>query len=108
MPSRKAVFFYLGVFLLCMCVLMLQIVQTRVLSVAAYYYLAFLSISMGMFGMTAGALVVYFGGDRFTEETLPRDLTWATIAFACSIAGCFLVQLTSVAITVAWATAIVI
>jgi hypothetical protein len=40
--------------LICMCVLMLQIIETRVLSVIAYYYFAFFAIGMAMFGMTAG------------------------------------------------------
>ena len=35
-----------------MCGLMLQIIETRVLSVIAYYYLAFFAIGMAMFGMT--------------------------------------------------------
>ena len=43
-----------------MCVLMLQIIETRILSVISYYHLAFFSISMAMFGMTAGSLFVYF------------------------------------------------
>src|SRR5215471_7098572 len=106
--SAKAPSFYLGVFLLSMAVLMLQIVQTRILSVAAYYYLAFLSISMGMLGLTAGALAVYFGRERFTTATLARDLTQVTLAFAGTTAGCFLLQMASVAITVTWATTVVV
>jgi hypothetical protein len=43
-----------------MCVLMLQTVETRILSVSSFYDLAFLAISMAMFGMTAGSLMVYF------------------------------------------------
>ena len=46
---------------------MLQIVQTRILSVVSMYYLAFLSISMAMLGMTAGALLVYFKLDKITS-----------------------------------------
>lgn len=45
-----------GLFLICMCGLMLQNVETRILSVISYYYLAFSAISMAMFGMTAGSL----------------------------------------------------
>jgi len=39
---------------------MLQITETRVISVILYYYLAFFAISMAMLGMTAGSLLVYF------------------------------------------------
>ena len=51
---RAKVFFLGGVFLACMCPLMLQVMETRLLSVIAWYYLAFFAISMAMFGMTAG------------------------------------------------------
>ena len=47
-----------GVFLLCMSVLMIQIVQTRILSVVSLYYMAFFSISMAMLGLTGGALQI--------------------------------------------------
>jgi len=43
-----------------MSLLIIQVVQTRVLSVVSLYYMAFFSISMGMLGMTAGALIAYF------------------------------------------------
>jgi len=38
--------FLAGVFLISLCGLMLQIVETRILSVIFYYYLAFFAISM--------------------------------------------------------------
>ena len=53
-PRRGTAPFLTGVFLICMCGLMLQIVQTRVISVIVYYHLAFFAISMAMLGMTAG------------------------------------------------------
>ena len=55
MPQRirEKVQFLAGLFLVCMCVLMLQIVETRILSVITFYHLAFFAISMAMFGMTA-------------------------------------------------------
>src|ERR1700738_5185369 len=55
---RAKVFFLGGVFLACMCPLMLQVMETRLLSVISWYYLAFFAISMAMFGMTAGSLFV--------------------------------------------------
>ena len=58
--NRGAAPFLFGVFLVCMCGLMLQIVETRIISVIVYYHLAFFAISMAMLGMTAGSLLVYF------------------------------------------------
>lgn len=50
--------FYAGLFLITACTLMLQVLQTRILSVVAWYHLAFFAISMAMFGLTAGAVFV--------------------------------------------------
>lgn len=60
-----------GVFLTCMCGLMLQITETRFLSIVAYYYLAFFAIGLAMLGMTAGALIVFY---RFSDQYEPTQL----------------------------------
>ncbi|MGH6742357.1 MAG: hypothetical protein ACREDY_25575, partial [Bradyrhizobium sp.] len=78
--------FLAGVFLICMCVLMLQIVETRLLSVISFYHLAFFAISMAMFGMTAGSLIVYFNPQLFTPERLSGNLAWTAAAFAVAVA----------------------
>src|SRR5262245_9349078 len=84
-PGRGAAPFLTGVFLICMCSLMLQIVQTRVISVIVYYHLAFFAISMAMLGMTAGSLLVYFRPNLFTRERLFDHLAWIAAAFAIGI-----------------------
>ena len=63
--------FLTGVFLTCMCGLMLQIMETRVLSVLVYYHLAFFAIGVAMLGMTAGALFVFY---RFDTAYTPAPL----------------------------------
>jgi len=88
----KRSFLYGGVFLICASVTALQILETRLLSVTSYYYLAFLSISMAMFGMTAGAVWVYRAGG-LTRETLPGDLALYASRYCLSIGACLLVQL---------------
>ena len=77
--------FLAGLFLICMCGLMLQIIETRILSVTAYYYLAFFAIGMAMFGMTAGSLFVYFQEPRFPRERFFENLTWISAIFAIAI-----------------------
>jgi hypothetical protein len=86
--------FYAGLFLVTACTLMLQVIQTRILSVIAWYHLAFFAISMAMFGLTAGAVWVYLRRQRFTGKTLSYDLGFYSTAFAVSIGLCLLVQLT--------------
>jgi len=85
--------FYSGLFLITACTLMLQLTQTRILSVVAWYYLAFFAISMAMFGLTVGAIWVYQKRERFTEKTLTHDLSYFSSVFAVSIAVCFAFQM---------------
>jgi hypothetical protein len=101
---RGALWFYAGVFVLCMSTLMLQVIQTRILSVMSFYYMAFLSIGMAMFGLTTGALLVFFDGFRFEGRPIFENLRWTCLAFAVAIAVCFAIQLTSVTITILSAT----
>src|SRR5918996_9570 len=85
--------FYIGLFLITACTLMLQVIQTRILSVVAWYHLAFFAISMAMFGLTVGAVWVYLRRDRFTERTLSYDLSYFSTAFALSTLFCLIVQM---------------
>ncbi len=90
---RPDVLFYLGVALITASTLILQVVQTRILSVVAWYYLAFFVISMAMFGLTVGAVWVYLKRDRFTEQTLAADLVAYSVLYSVAASGALLVQL---------------
>ena len=100
--------FYRGVFVLCMSTLMLQVIQTRILSVMSFYYLAFLSIGMAMFGLTTGALLVYFDRFGFSQQSIAKSLSWTSLAYALAIAVCFAVQLTSITAKIFSATFILL
>src|SRR5437763_2839913 len=86
--------FYVGLFLITSCTLMLQVIQTRILSVVVWYNLAFFAISMAMFGLTAGAVWVYLRHERFSEKTLSYDLSYYSSAFAVTIGICLITQMT--------------
>lgn len=86
--------FYTGVFTVSSSILMLEIVQTRILSVVVWYHLAFLVISLGMFGLTAGAVWVYLRRARFSEKTLSYDLAYFSSIGALSTAICLGIQMT--------------
>jgi hypothetical protein len=96
MPTKGKTAFLAGLFLICMCVLMLQIIETRVLSVIAYYHLAFFAISMAMFGMTAGSLFVYFRENLFPGHKIFEKLVWISSAFAISVVVSALLAITTV------------
>ena len=61
--------FFLGLGLMCASTLMYEITLTRLLSVTCWYYLAFVSVSMAMFGMTAGALAVQLRPAMFESRS---------------------------------------
>src|SRR5467141_2091512 len=88
--------FSLGLFFVCMSTLLLQIAQTRVLSVMGRYYIAFFAISMAMFGMTAGALWIYWRRHRYSPSTLPFDLARMSLGFALAIVVCAGFELSSI------------
>jgi hypothetical protein len=73
---------------------MLQLTQTRILSVVAWYYLAFFAISMAMFGLTAGAIWVYLKREAFGEEYLTHNLSYYSSVFAISVVVSFGLQMT--------------
>ena len=94
--TGRRVRFYMALGLVAAATLMLQIIETRIISVISWYHLAFFVISIAMFGLTAGAVFVYLRRDRFRPEQLSYDLTAATLAFALTTNLAILVQLTLV------------
>lgn len=96
---RTMVLFLAGLFLICMCVLMLQIIETRLLSVISWYYLAFFAISIAMFGMTAGSLIVYSRAHLFPPQRLLEHLSWISAAFAIAVVVSALSVVSSVLLT---------
>ncbi len=90
-PPRKAPFL-LGVFLLTFAMLIFQSVQTRILSVMAWYYLAFFAISVAMLGMTVGAVWAYLHRDRLASTPLSVTLTNFSVATAVAIPASIILQ----------------
>lgn len=77
--------FYGGLFATAFATLVLEVVDTRVLSVLTWYHLAFLAISLALLGMTAGAIYVYLRPERFTAERAPREIARFALRFAFSV-----------------------
>src|SRR5918995_6901117 len=57
--AGRSVLFYAALGLVTAATLMLQIIETRIISVTSWYHLAFFVISIAMFGLTAGAVWVH-------------------------------------------------
>ena len=79
MTATKGTF--IGMFAISMASLMIEILLTRVFSVTLYYHLAFMAISLAMFGMTLGALIVHFSPGSFPPERVHHQLVWSSILF---------------------------
>jgi spermidine synthase len=77
--------FFIALFLTSAGTLMYEVVLTRLLSVVSWYYLAFISVSTAMFGMTAGALAVQLRPDLFNGPQIRRRLFQASFAMAVSM-----------------------
>jgi hypothetical protein len=107
--------FLSGVFLITFASLMFQILQTRILSVMTWYYLAFFAISVAMLGMTVGAVWVYVKPERFESETLSVTLARFSMLAALAMPGSMIVQMSlvvshdySLLMVVAWALLLVV
>ena len=81
--SRSLV--YAGVFFIQLTTLMLEILLTRIISVIAWYHLAFFVISLVMLGMTAGAVMVFVSPRWFPDEAVSKRLAQSALGFAISI-----------------------
>lgn len=85
--------FLVGLSLVCASTLMYEIVLTRLLSAVCWYYLAFVSVSMAMFGMTAGALAVQLRSKWFTLDQISNRILQASFATAASLPIALIVAL---------------
>ena len=89
-PIRAGARTFAGLFLVTLATLTYQLLLTRVFSVTMYYHFAFVAISVTMFGMSLGALIVYLRPRVFTDDRLDRHLTMGALSFAVSIVVSFL------------------
>ena len=74
-----------GLFLTTLATLSLEMLDTRLLSVLTWYHLSFFAISMAMFGMSAGAVHVYVGGERYESHRVAPELVFTSVWFALAI-----------------------
>ena len=84
---------YIGLSLVALSTLMYEILLTRIFSVTMLYHFAFVALSVAMFGMTVGALLVYLLPSVFTPARLQGWLAGAAIAFPIAMLLSFLTEL---------------
>ena len=76
---------YFGLFVTALATLMLEILLTRIISVIAWYHLAFFVISLAMLGMTAGAVLVFVSPRRYADRLVPLRLAQSALGLAVTI-----------------------
>jgi hypothetical protein len=84
---------YAGLFLVTLSTLMLQVLLTRIFSVTLWYHFAFMVVSLAMFGMTLGAVIVYLRPQAFPARDAHRLLASHSLLFAAAIVASFLAQI---------------
>jgi len=74
-----------AVFLMSACILMLELVLTRIFSVKLYYHYAFMVISLALLGSGASGVVVYLFPKFFSRARLAKQLFGTCCLFAISV-----------------------
>ena len=85
-PTR---FTYVGLFFISLATLTHQVLLTRIFSVTMWYHFAFMAISLAMFGLAAGAVLIEVLPKKPADELLART----ALLFAATSAICFVSQL---------------
>lgn len=78
---------YFAIFVLAFATLSYQILITRFFSVVLYYHFAFAAVSLAMFGLTRGAMLVYKNPMRFAPERLDLEFARHASRFALGAIG---------------------
>jgi spermidine synthase len=84
---------YTGLFMVVLATLMFEILLTRIFSVSMWYHFAFMAISVAMFGMTLGAILVYLLPNYFTQDRAKYHLALSSLLFAVFVVVSFLTHL---------------
>jgi hypothetical protein len=82
-----------GVFLVSLATLTLELLLTRLWGVLALYHFAFVAVSLAMFGLTVGAVLVYLYPNYFAEQKTKQQLATSSIWFAIAVVLSCLTQL---------------
>ncbi len=81
---------YAGLFLVTLSTLVYEILLTRIFSVTMWYHYAFMAVSIALFGMTVGAILVYLFPQYFTQERTKHHLAFSAWLFGATTLFSFL------------------
>ena len=76
---------YAGLFMVSLATLMYEILLTRIFSVTIIYHFAFMAVSLALYGMSVGAIIVYLVRNLFTQNNVKWLLSASALSFAVAI-----------------------
>jgi hypothetical protein len=80
---------YLGVMLVSLATLAFELLLTRIFSVTLWNSYAFVAVSLAMFGMTAGAVLVHVRPDIFRHDQTSRHMSAGSLLMAFTTIAAF-------------------
>jgi len=84
---------YAGIFFTALSTLMYEILLTRIFSVTLGYHFAFMAVSLALFGMTVGAIIVYVKPQKFPQEKIKEILAKQSLWFSVTMILTFTVHI---------------
>ena len=84
---------FAGLFFTTLGTLMYEVLLTRIFSVTMWYHFAFVAVSVALFGMTVGALIVHLLPKFFAGRRLADQLALSTLLFSLTMVASFIVHL---------------
>src|SRR5258706_1330289 len=86
---------YTALFLVALATLMYEVLLTRIFSVTLYYHFAFVAVSVALFGMTLGAVLVYLMPGLFSPQRTRRAIAINAMLFGLTMILTFAIHLKS-------------
>jgi SAM-dependent methyltransferase len=83
--ERSDRWLYAGLFLTTLATLLIELLDSRLLSVLTWYHLSFIAISLAMLGGASGAVLVFLAGERLSGERARRAIVPLAVALAIVI-----------------------
>jgi hypothetical protein len=83
---------YAALFLVALATLMYEVLLTRIFSVTLFYHFAFVAVSVALFGMTLGAVIVYLSTGLFAPGSpgTQRQIAVSSLLFGVTVVLTFI------------------
>ncbi|MFW9835738.1 MAG: hypothetical protein ACFFEK_17175, partial [Candidatus Thorarchaeota archaeon] len=92
MERKKSISLYLGVFLTSLSAIVFEISLTKIFSVTLWYHFAYLAVSLALFGLGAGGLMIFVRRAYFLQR-FPDILKHLAVLQCVSIVICLILVL---------------